>query len=102
MDEIKKEYYSIGEVADMMCCSATVIRNYEKIFSLILKKSKSGVRSFDANAIEKLKYIRYLVVTEGYTLKGAVSKFHQKYPNRYLLMNEAKKPVRRIRNNPFL
>lgn len=70
--EIEKLYYSIGEVADMFEVSASLIRFWEKEFSLLKpKKNKKGNRQFTKEDLGNLKLIYHLVKEKGYTLHGA-------------------------------
>ena len=70
--EITKLYYSIGEVAEMFDVNASLIRFWEKEFSIIKpKKNKKGNRLFTQKDIDNLKKIYRLVKVQGYTLDGA-------------------------------
>lgn len=70
--EIKKLYYSMGEVTKMFNVNASQIRYYEREFDIIKpKKNKKGNRLFTAEDIENLKIIFSLVKDKGYTLQGA-------------------------------
>jgi DNA-binding transcriptional MerR regulator len=72
LKQLTKLYYSIGEVADMFQVNASLIRFWEKEFSLIQpKKSKKGNRMFTVKDIENFNKIYNLVKTNGYTLDGA-------------------------------
>lgn len=70
-----KLYYSIGEVAKMFDVNITLIRFWEKEFSIIKpKKSKGGTRQFTQKDIDNFKLIYHLVKERGLTLKGAKKK----------------------------
>ncbi len=70
--ELKKLYYSIGEVADMFDVNTSLIRFWEKEFPAIRpKKNKKGNRLFTPKEIGKIDRIYTLVKNEGYTLDGA-------------------------------
>ena len=70
--EVKKLYYSIGEIATMFDVNASLIRFWEKEFEIIQpKKNKKGNRLFTKDDIECFKNIFYLVKVKGYTLEGA-------------------------------
>lgn len=70
--EIKKLYYSMGEVTKMFDVNASQIRYYEREFDIIKpKKNKKGNRLFTAEDIENLKIIFSLVKDKGFTLQGA-------------------------------
>ena len=75
---IKKIYYSIGEVAAMFDVNNSLIRFWEKEFSIIKpKKNKKGNRYFTEKDINNLKIIFHLVKERGYTLDGAKKKLRE-------------------------
>ena len=70
--QIKKIYYSIGEVANILKVNPSLIRFWEKEFDIIKpKKNQKGNRFFTTEDIEQLKLIYFLVKEKGMTLKGA-------------------------------
>lgn len=70
--EIEKQYYSIGEVAEMFHVNASLIRFWEKEFSILQpKKNKKGNRLFTPIDIKNLKLIYHLTKERGFTLEGA-------------------------------
>ena len=70
--KIEKLYYSIGEVAEMFKVNASLIRFWEKEFSVIKpKKNKKGNRLFTEKDISHIRTIYDLVKEKGYTLEGA-------------------------------
>jgi DNA-binding transcriptional MerR regulator len=82
MSQVKKEitklYYSIGEVATMFEVNNSLIRFWEKEFSIIKpKKNKKGNRYFTPKDIENFKIIFHLVKERGYTLSGAKKKLRE-------------------------
>ena len=75
---IKKIYYSIGEVAAMFDVNKSLIRFWEKEFSIIKpKKNKKGNRYFTESDINNFKIIFHLVKERGYTLDGAKKKLRE-------------------------
>ncbi len=71
-EDLKKLYYTIGEVADMFEVNTSLIRFWEKEFPTIQpKKNKKGNRLFTPKEIGKIEEIYRLVKEEGYTLEGA-------------------------------
>ena len=71
-EELKKLYYSIGEVAQFFSVNTSLIRFWEKEFpSVKPKKNKKGNRLFTPKDIVKLDKIYTLVKEKGYTLDGA-------------------------------
>ena len=70
--QIEKKYYSIGEVAEMMDVSTSLIRFWESEFNNIKpKKNRKGNRQFTSEDIKNIKLIYHLVKERGYTLQGA-------------------------------
>lgn len=70
--ELTKLYYTIGEVADLFNVNTSLIRFWEKEFSIIKpKKNKKGNRLFTPKDVVNFNMIYILVKKEGYTLEGA-------------------------------
>ena len=68
----EKLFYSIGEVAKLFDVNTSLIRFWEKEFTVLKpKKNKKGNRLFTNEDLENLKVIHNLVKIEGYTLDGA-------------------------------
>lgn len=73
--KIEKIFYSIGEVADIIGESQSLIRYWENQFdSLKPQKNKKGTRQFSKEDIDTIKIIHHLVKERGLTLKGAQQK----------------------------
>jgi DNA-binding transcriptional MerR regulator len=71
-DKLTKLYYTIGEVAEMFKVNTSLIRFWEKEFSVIQpKKNKKGNRLFTPKDIDNFNKIYHLVKVNGYTLDGA-------------------------------
>ncbi len=71
-EDLKKLYYSIGEVAKMFDVNTSLIRFWEKEFPMIKpKKNKKGNRLFTPKEVLKIDRIYHLVKEKGYTLEGA-------------------------------
>ena len=76
----KKLYYSIGEVAEAFDVNTSLIRFWEKEFTVLKpKKNAKGNRLFTPEDIKYLELIYYLVKERGFTLEGA--KTHLKEQN---------------------
>lgn len=76
--KIEKLYYSIGEVADMLNVNTSLIRFWEKNFTIIKPhKNKKGNRDFTKEDIENLKLIYNLVKEQRMTLEGAQKKLSE-------------------------
>ncbi len=73
-----KLFYTIGEVANMFEVNTSLIRFWEKEFSVIKpKKNAKGNRLFTAGDIENFKLIYFYVKELGMTLKGAQKKLSE-------------------------
>lgn len=73
-----KMFYSIGEVAKMFDENTSLIRFWEKEFSIIKpKKNAKGNRLFTPKDIENFKLIHYYVKDLGLTLEGAKKKLKE-------------------------
>jgi len=71
-EEIKKQYYTIGEVAKELDLSASLIRFWESEFKEIKpKKNRKGNRVYTPKDIEILQQIKYLLKIRKFTIKGA-------------------------------
>ncbi len=68
----QKQYYSIGKVAAMFKENNSLIRYWEKEFSILKpKKNKKGDRFFRPEDIKNLKMIHHLLRERKYTIEGA-------------------------------
>lgn len=73
-DEVlfRKQYYPIGDVADMFSENTSLIRYWEKEFSILKpKKNRKGDRFFRPEDIKNLKMIYHLLRERKYTIEGA-------------------------------
>ena len=78
MSEIKKIFYSMGEVSEMLDVNPSLLRFWEKKFDLIRpKKNKKGNRLFSPEDVRNLKIIYHLVKENGMTLAGAQKRLKQ-------------------------
>lgn len=67
-----KLYYSIGEVAEMLGVSETLLRYWEKEFPTITpKKSGRNIRQYSQGDIEQVRLIHHLVKVKGMKLAAA-------------------------------
>lgn len=67
-----KLYYSIGEVAQMLGVTETLLRFWEKKFpQLNPKRAGRDIRQYRQEDVETAKLIHYLVKERGMTLDGA-------------------------------
>ena len=73
-DEVlfQKQYYSIGEVAEMFRVNTSLIRTWENEFDIIEpRKNRKGDRHFRPIDIKNLFLIHHLIRQRKYTLEGA-------------------------------
>lgn len=73
-DEVlfKKQYYGIGEVAQMFGVNASLIRYWENEFDVLEpRKNRKGDRLFKPADIKTLQVIHDLIRRRKYTLEGA-------------------------------
>lgn len=70
---MKKLYWSIGEVADILGENVSLVRFWSNKFERFLKPDRTGKgnRVFKEEEIETLKQIHFLVKDRGLTLEGA-------------------------------
>lgn len=73
-----KLYYSIGEVAEMLGESTSLVRFWATTFSAYIKpaRSKKGNRLFTPEDVSNFKTIYHLVKEQGMTLEGAKKRLH--------------------------
>lgn len=70
--EIKKLYYTTGEVAEMLKLPASQIRFWETEFTFTnLRKNKKGDRLFTESDIDQVRKIHDLLKVKGFTIEGA-------------------------------
>ena len=72
---MKKYYYTIGEVCNLLDLKAHVLRYWEKEFPQVHPKKKFGRnRRYGPDDIDILKKIKYMLHTQGFTIEGAKKK----------------------------
>ena len=70
--EIKKLFYTIGEVSKILNVNVSLVRFWDNEFDIIKpKKNKKGNRLFSENELKNLKIIHHLLKNNGFTIKGA-------------------------------
>lgn len=70
--EIKKLFYTIGEVSKILNVNVSLVRFWDNEFDIIKpKKNNKGNRLFSENDIKNLKIIHHLLKNNGFTIKGA-------------------------------
>jgi DNA-binding transcriptional MerR regulator len=66
-----KQYFSIGEVAEMFHVNASLLRFWEGEFSMDLRKNRKGDRFFKPTDIKTLLLIYDLLRRRKFTIEGA-------------------------------
>jgi len=75
---MKKYYYTIGEVCNLLQLKPHVLRYWEKEFpSLRPKKAAGRNRKYSSKDIELLKKIQYMLYTQKFTIDGARKKLSE-------------------------
>ena len=70
--EIKKLYYSIGEVSEITELKQYVLRYWETEFSQLRpSKNRAGNRTYKAHDLELISEIKTLLYKRKFTIKGA-------------------------------
>lgn len=73
-----KKYYTIGEVAQLLNVTTSLIRFWEKKFpGLRPQKNDKGMRRYTTANLTMLRRIYHLVKEQGYTLAGAQAALQQ-------------------------
>ena len=76
-----KVYYSISEVAELLCVSQSTLRYWEKeLPSVNPRKSQGGTRKYTVADIDELRLINRLVREEGHTIEGVKKLLRRKRP----------------------
>ena len=75
---IEKQYYSIGEVAEIFNVNISLLRYWETEFPFITpKKNSKGTRFYSNENIDDIKIIFHLVKVQKLTLEGAKKKIKE-------------------------
>ena len=80
---MEKLFYSIGEVADILGESVSLVRFWSNSFPEFIKPQRNakGNRQFSAADVETFKQIHHLVKDRGMTLEGAAQQLtHDRRP----------------------
>jgi DNA-binding transcriptional MerR regulator len=74
----KKTYYSISEVCAKTGLEPHVLRYWESEFAQLRpKKNRAGNRAYREKDIEIIRYIKFLLYEEQYTIPGAKKKLSE-------------------------
>ena len=95
---MKKHYYTIGEVCNLLDLKPYIIRYWESEFPILKPLNKKGkVRRYTAEKIELLSKIRNMLYVQKFTIQGVKKKLSQmKSEEKY------RKPLQKELINPEL
>ena len=81
--EIKKLYYSIGDVSQMTELKQYVLRYWETEFSILNpEKNKAGNRRYKKEDISIIRHIKELLYEKKFTIRGAKQYLEDFYKNK--------------------
>tara|TARA_Y100000994_G_C15615555_1_gene410748 strand:+ start:632 stop:1003 length:372 start_codon:yes stop_codon:yes gene_type:complete len=81
--EIKKLYYSIGDVSEMTELKQYVLRYWETEFSILNpEKNKAGNRRYKKEDITIIRHIKELLYDKKFTIRGAKQYLEDFYKNK--------------------
>lgn len=70
-DSISKEYYKIGEVAEILDIPASTLRFWEKKFTIVNPRRANGHRYYSPKDVEIIRMIHFLVKERGLKIEAA-------------------------------
>ena len=80
--QIKKLYYSIGDVSQMTDLKQYVLRYWETEFSILSpEKNKAGNRRYRKEDIKVIRHIKELLYDKKFTIRGAKQYLEDYYKN---------------------
>ena len=72
MEDLTKNYYKIGEVAEILGIPSSTLRFWEKEFTIIKpKRNSKNTRFYTPEDVETIKMVYYLVKEKGLKLDAA-------------------------------
>ncbi len=92
-----KQYYSIGEVADMFKVKTSHIRFWTTEFNLKVRTTRKGDRLYNIDQIKELRAIHHLVKERGFTLAGAKAKLKEEKKKIEVESVDLKKSLQHLR-----
>ena len=96
---MKKFYYTIGEVCNLLDLKPHVLRYWEKEFPQVHPRKKFGRnRRYNPDDIELLKKIKYMLYTQKYTVDGVRKKLKEMQKNKSQIefnFSEDKKEIKK-------
>lgn len=98
LNKSTKMYYSIGEVSRIFNVNTSLIRFWEKEFTILKpKKNAKGNRLFTQKDVDNLHIIYNLVKERGFTLDGAKKKMKENKSGK-LNSDEMMKSLKKVRS----
>ncbi len=91
-----KQYYTIGEVAELLKVKTSQIRFWTTEFNFKMRTTRKGDRLYTTEQIKQLKIIHTLIKENGFTLTGAKAKMKEK-PKKELNKNDFKVSLLELR-----
>ena len=92
MENLTKQYYSIGEVAEMLGIAPSKLRFWESKFDFLQPKTNSkGTRFYSQADIKLIQLISYYAEEKGMTLEGVaaqIKKNKQKVQDEFNVIEE--------------
>ena len=80
---IKKLYYSIGDVSEMTGLKQYVLRYWETEFSILNPaKNRAGNRTYKDEDIKIIRHIKELLYEKKFTIRGAKQYLEEYYSNK--------------------
>jgi DNA-binding transcriptional MerR regulator len=71
-DDVRQEYFAIGDVCDLTGLKPHVLRYWESQFRFLHPaKNRSGNRVYQRKDIELIQLVKHLLYVEKYTIDGA-------------------------------
>ena len=92
-----KQYFSIGEVADLFKVKTSHIRFWTNEFKLNVRTTRKGDRLYTTDQIREIRAIHHLVKERGFTLTGAKAKLKAQN-NRDVETVDLKQSLLQLRN----
>ena len=81
--DIKKLYYSIGDVSQMIDLKQYVLRYWETEFSILSPaKNRAGNRTYKDEDIKIIRHIKELLYEKKFTIRGAKQYLEEYYSNK--------------------
>lgn len=91
-----KNYYTIGEVAELFKVKTSHIRFWTNEFKLKVRTTRKGDRMYTPDQVRELRAINHLVKERGFTLSGAKAKM-KKQNNKDVETVDLKQSLQQLR-----